>query len=502
MPGLLDDKGQPLPNYDPRVVQQQEMLGMLNRVAQGGNIDFTKMNPGQGYIEGGLARAANDRANVKTGLDINKDVREAEQLGMEKEAFGWKREDRERGLYIMAGMAEASKQGGYGAVVDWLKSVDPMMAMQVEGNKLDLDKKIMSNDLYKMSSDSAKNDILLQSYATLGKTGMGILQQKDPKVQADMYNIVAPMWNKILGGNAPTAWGPEARNLALLGVSQATPDNLLYQANKEGYKWQSKLGQLNGDIMALQESGATPDTSPELQSLLNQREAATVRLETSKMQKNNVEYQNMMQGMMTQEKQLAATRNVQNDIQSFSKPFNEKMQSLIALKGALNTLKTDPDSPAAKGMLGTAMAKASQSGALTENDYARSALGAGGGRALAKKINEYITGKLTKLDAAEVGDLANVIQNTSEIQVANQKAREAKYKENYGKFGQLVDINKLVLPSDQYEAISSYGPSGKQTRAAPEADIQAALTKGPKTLEAFVKTYGYDPRPKPANGAQ
>jgi hypothetical protein len=122
-------------------------------------------------------------------------------------------------------MAQAAVQGGYPAVIEYLKSADPDRAMSFETQKVALDNSLMKNDMYSYMLPFQKNNALIDAYGALGKMGTAILRAPPGEQQA-MYNVMRPLVTAV-NPDAPTDVN-QAAPMFMLGAAQATPPALLY----------------------------------------------------------------------------------------------------------------------------------------------------------------------------------------------------------------------------------------------------------------------------------
>lgn len=181
---------------------------------------------GEGWVKGYLAKQELNRQNAV--------------LGMEQEKQGWSRTDREKRRMIDDGMSQAAQNGGYNGVIDYLKTADPDRAVEFENKKLDLDQKIMKNDVMQTLLPTEKAKAMAEGYGVLGKMGFALL--KAPAEDRDnMYQTMLPIIKQV-NPQAPSSLNQNAVDMFALGIAQSTDENQLYGYNKQQTQMQGDLG--------------------------------------------------------------------------------------------------------------------------------------------------------------------------------------------------------------------------------------------------------------------
>ena len=179
---------------------------------------------------------------------------------MEREAFSWKRKDRAQEDYIQQGMQQAAEQGGYGGVIDFLKTADPFKAVQFHAEKIKLDQSIMSTDVMRAVAPNEIGKAKLEAYGVIGKMGRAIMQA-EPADQEKMFRTMRPMMEQVFGKDGAPNSLAEALPMYMLAVAQATPENQLFESNKTSMVLQSDLGKTTAALAELKSKGFTPENN-------------------------------------------------------------------------------------------------------------------------------------------------------------------------------------------------------------------------------------------------
>lgn len=202
--------------------------------SQGANVDAS-------YVQGYLSFQKNRREDQAEG-------RAERALGMAEQKFGQETQLFEKEQALQAGMAMASQQGGYEAVIDYLKQTDPERAIKFTKSKLDLDRDMMKNEAYSALLPTQKAQALAEGYGILGNMGMALLKAPEND-RAGLYQQMLPIV-KTVNPEAPDTLNNDAVNMLALGAYQAMPANVLYAGNKENIKYQSQVGKALSDYQS------------------------------------------------------------------------------------------------------------------------------------------------------------------------------------------------------------------------------------------------------------
>lgn len=437
------------------------MAGLLGDIqSKLGSYLATEYKPGDyGRMQGYLAAQEEKRAT-------NKDNREERVLQMGEEEFSWKRDKVQHEKTLQAGMRAAAEDGGYEAVISYLEKADPERAMVFTDSKLDLDKKIMGNDIFKATADYKKQELLVESYGLLGKMGYALLNTP-PEQRAQVYQQALPMIKKI-NPEAPDNV-EAAAPMFLLAAAQATPANQLFRWGKEATKAQSNVGKINADILAAKERGASIDGEDEdskgLQALYAERE---------KLKAHEIEAQNQLTKVQlgqTKDK-LQATELLSNSLQKSSVINQKYIESYTAKAASLKTLTSDPTNPAAKNQLTRSFAKDMQGGGVMTEQDVMAAFGSAGYETLRKKVLSMMSGKEEVLNPVEIKDLSTMFNNIHNEKVNAQKSIESKFQNSIADFGTVVDWKNVRKPSEMF---TEYLQQSSDASQAGSGQIPAAL---------------------------
>jgi len=183
-------------------------------------------NVGRPWVEGYIARQADNRNNA--------------MVGMAEEKLGWQRTDREKKRSIDDGILTAADTGGFQGALDYLKTADPDRAMEFSMAKDKMDQSMLTTDLLKAALPTERAKIMAEGYGVLGKMGAALLNAK-PQDRDNMYAHILPII-KSVNPQAPNALNQDAINMFQLAVSQATPENQLWSVKNSSTKLQSTLG--------------------------------------------------------------------------------------------------------------------------------------------------------------------------------------------------------------------------------------------------------------------
>lgn len=426
------------------------------------------LGPDKGYVEGELAARKQD--TTEKAVDIQQGY-----LDITKEKHSWDKEDRDRQQFIMSGMAAASQDGGYEAVIDFLKNVDPNMAIDFTKKKLGLDQSIMQNDVMKAKSQYEIADAMVGSYALLGKMGGALLQA--PQEQRDgLYKQMLPMIEKV-NPNAPKSLNEDAVNMFMLSAAQAMPQNGLYSANKQAVTSYSTLGKIDADIKSRLEQGISPN-DPGLQALLAQRGQYVL-------QNDNAQFQ-----LLQKQQQLDISKN-KNDIQiqqmhdnlnkqlvQMNPDWNKSMATYTSIMGNLDTLSKDPNNANAMAIIGRAMAKeANGGGVMTDVDVADVIQGNDKYTTAWEQFKGITRGERVIVTPDSLANLKDIFHNTMERKISRQSSLERQFKESL-KSNPLIDYNRLRFPSQTYYDMNKPAQQPQITQ---------------QQIEATAKKYGITP---------
>ena len=431
-----------------------------------------------GYVKGDmlaqekrLKEHADARAEEQLGLQkeefgLKKDylsIAQAE-LGIklenhanEMEEFGWKRDDRAKQKVIEAGMETAASEGGYEKVIDYLKTVDPNKAIEFHARKLSLDGAMLATDTMRAVSANEKSKAMVEGYSIIGKMGSALLKAA-PEDRENLFKTMQPMLKSVLGEGAPRTL-EEAVPVYMLSVAQATPQNMLFKSGKETAIMQSSIGKLDADIAAKIKAGATPETDVGLRDMINARSTYTSRLEQAEMAKASTTLQMQASQQQTATSKLNNTEKMQTSLNNVSKDFTKYMTDYVSVSGALKTLEKDPTNSAAQGIMATMMASSVQNGVLTDPDFSRTTQSnAGWKRMMENNLESWRSGKVVILAPDEISNLSQVFQDVTKLKVAAQKEREAQFRNTKVEgWGDILDKDKITYPSLVYDQMESQG---------------------------------------------
>lgn len=215
-----------------------------------------------GAVKGDLLRqqfattaAENNRAEETLGMAKTKLAQEQDYLKMAQADLGIKlnkasqdTKTYEREETIQNGMVEAAQNGGFPAVIDYLKNADPYKAVQFQAAKLKLDAGMMQNETYQLAHQNDKAAAMLGGYQMLGAMGSQIQNTPDDKKEA-VYKSLLPIIKQV-DPNMPNELNEDAMNKMKLGLTLSVPAAQLYNGQKEEIKYQSNTGKIMGDLQS------------------------------------------------------------------------------------------------------------------------------------------------------------------------------------------------------------------------------------------------------------
>jgi hypothetical protein len=400
------------------------------------------------------ARAEEDLSLRKDYVDIAREdlgIRK-EDLSMKKEKFSWDRSAHDKEEQIQKGMADAAQVGGYSGVVDYLKDVDPERAIQFHSNKIKLDDQILNNDVLQSTAQNDKSKAMFESYGILGKMGTALLNAPEDQRDA-MFKTMDPMLEKVLGPNRPKTLA-EAVPTFMLGIGQATPENMLFASNKSSVLNETDIGKNEMAQNELIKKGATTENSQVLRDLQAHRKA----LQDKDVQEG---LQTFAAESQINEKNANAAEQVQKNTESFNKTleksssdYSKALDSYVQVKGHIEALKKDPTNSYSQSVVSRMFVKSINTGAMSIADESLQD-GATGIDGLNKKLQNMIGNEGFKVQLTTKEQAA--LDHAWEVSMKSKYDRQKSIEEQYLKSAnQYSNVNKqaLRIPSKQYEQIT------------------------------------------------
>lgn len=439
----------------------RQMKQQINASAQGGPASKTFV-PGigmlgpdlGGYVKGVQAvqeyrlneRTAN-RADSYLGLAAEELGIKKEDLGMRKEEFGWKRNDREREEQIRSGIMSAAQDGGYEGVVDFLKGIDPERALKVHAEKLDLDTKIMKNEVLAAQAPNEINKAMVESYGILGKLGHAVL--KAPEEERDaMYKQILPMVKRI-NPDAPDSLDNNAMGMFMLAAAQATPENQLFLGSKANLRYASQVSKASAELQSLYAEGKTAENDLQVANLESYLRQTKVKEQSS--------YIQMAQAEAQKNKTLQdSTESFNKTLNQASNDFNKALDSYSQVKAHMESLKKDPNNAYSQSVVQRMFIKSVNSGAMSLADEA---LGdtATGIPGLQKKLSSMASGYKVNLNNKELTTLSSAWETSMKGKYSRQTELEQQFSQSMSAYKN-VDQSAVRKPSQQYlELVNKYG---------------------------------------------
>lgn len=445
-------------------MNQESIVGAKEALARSG---IAPQNVGPGFVEGYLKAQDNRRADaVSRRADKGAELAQGE-FGIKNEQMNWAREAHAKEDIIQVGMAEAGKEGGYEAVIDYLKGADPARAMEFQTAKNGLDASMMKNQVMKATVPSETAKAMAEGYGALGQMGAAVLRA-NPEERQGMYEAMQPMIRTI-NPDAP-ANVTDALPMFQLAMAQSIPANLLYGAKKELSGTLSAQEKVARNIEARAAAGETVENSPAMAALVAQQNIVKERLLQTQIKVANAKVDTINKQQDNMSQQMAATETISKNLQTSSKDFTTFMDTFTGVEGALNTLQKDPTNSQAMHALSRSFVKSYNKGQTSETD-ALIGMSAVGMPALKKKLEGFKTGQEVVLNEAEIKNLANSYQQLQAEKLAYQKSVESQYEKSTVSYGNLVNWKDIRKPSEAYMEYAR-GKIDEQKTGIP-ADLQA-----------------------------
>jgi hypothetical protein len=416
----------------------------------------------------------------------------AESTGIDNQIKAWDAYSSEKKVTLDQGMQEAAKTGGFTGVVDYLKTADPVLAMNFQAKKLELDDSIMRNDVAKDLLPALKADALVQGYRVMANFSQAVLKAK-PEDRESVYSAALPMLRKV-NPDMPDNLQEGASQL-MIAVAAGTPaSQLMENVNKEG----SLSGELGNAIQTqsyLKKNGIGED-DPRMIAANATIASAPAKLEAIRNKKQSTELAQARMQQQTRNSIYTNSEKLQNDLDKDSKPFVDWNNKMSMVQGALNTLDKDPTNSAAQGTLGTILASGVQVGALREEDYTRIAKSNTYFKHLLEnKIPEMKTGKIVNLSPSEVQNLRQLVTETNSAVETTQMSREKQYKSKIDIYGKptedgapaVVDPDAIQMPSQTFSGMKLVNKFGFQDEDPPTQALIGKWLNAGKDPEAIKK---------------
>lgn len=323
---------------------------------------------------------------------------------------------KERQLELQKGTTDAFQQGGLPAVIDYLKGTDPDQASKLQAQQQQLEAGVLANEKLKNATDMERQQVLNQSYGTLGAAGEMIRQMPAEQREA-AYKEAYPMLSQLVP-NLPSSFR-DAAPLMRIGLGMATGPAQLYKAQGAQLKMQSEAGKAAADLVNARMAGADPEMIKTLES-----KTAELQAKAQESQLNVTNKKLSMQGTK------AGMENVlRDDYTKASDEYTNAKNSYQKLYSIYNDI-TSGNYKGSPGALDNALivntARMFEKGVLTDADMARYAN-------TDPRINTLYKQYFTKvaegatLTPQERENLVTMGESILQSQYVPQKERQAKY---------------------------------------------------------------------------
>lgn len=422
------------------------------------NIDSWRENEKLGVAKDYLKIAQEDLGIRKSDLTIRQgdaDIRkgeynmEVDNHGNQMNDYRLKMEDRAKAIATQEGLGEAFKTGGYSGVVDFLgQNGMPQDAINLHAQKLKLDDQIMNLPVMQAKSQAELANARNQVYASGGALAKMIMDtppaERDAQYQR-AKGMFAPILGKVLGDK----FDLQTQTNLMMMTAQATPANIMYSAKKTSNSFGSNIGKINGDIMALQNSGATPANSPELQSLLQARDAEKAKYTAAQLDVAKSKTQMAQVSQQTAQTQYNNTKDFMNDLGKASEDFQSASKLDTQIQSAASLFNKNSNNLQAKNIIVNSIMKGVGDNSISMQELSK----VGHGSSWLNKI--YNIGDKAKPGDFDANDTAQMLDAWRGImgdKVAQQSKMEANAIDYMTSKPAIFDINKIQdkLPTNQY----------------------------------------------------
>ena len=407
---------------------------------------------GEGAFKGYLAREKIDREKEKSGraeryttiLESDSDIRQENQL--------FKREDREKEQSIMNGMVEASNEGGYEGVIDFLKQVDPERALKFDQGKKTLDASIMKNDVMKSTSKLTKDKALVESYGIMGKMGAAIMQAPEEERDA-MYQQQKKLWKTVLP-DASETWDAKMQNNTLLAMNQALPASLAIKYGKEEVKLLGRQGAIVANRIALEKvKNRTAGQESALKTMRNAEAKINDDALSASLKRQDLEAKEKYQEPLAELPMKKEVSRVKRELDKDSKAYVDFRNSTTGLDAAADLLRENklagktPDYVSA-AMVARQLAKmASGPGTMTDRDVDDTVSSETSHKTFKKYVKALVSGDMTKFSQKQVDTMLKVYDKIMHKKELIQRNVEDRYRHQYSKNGNMEEMyNKIRTP--------------------------------------------------------
>lgn len=479
----------------------------------------------EGAVKGDILRREQGRADIKTSQDQDylalasmdqqnkNDMTQmaADRLGIDlnemqnkNTEFGWKTEDRNRQQMIIKGMAAAGQQGGYGAAINFLKTVDPKQALTMETSKLKLDSDIMKNKVMQAQVPNALNQAMFASYALLGKMDQGVMNAP-PEQRDAVYQASLPLRLQVNPGASKT-WDQTAQSNALLSTSQAMPENVLWNTAAQQALLKTDAGQ---NAVAL---GAALKSDPSGQGPLVQRLIAEGKSLDDKTLQNSLTNAKAQADVYKKQGDagqavVKGTEALNTSMENSNPGYKDFLTNYGMMKPNMDVIKANPNSPEAyvagqglvanyaKMLSGKRINPATMHQAFIDNHM----------QDLEKKVqSESSSSGKIPLSPTELTGLTQVLnsyadtEQTQQLKVESQHTQSAIEQNNQQAKAfpdnplPAVNIKALRYPSQQFYSIQNAN-SGKATPQGNNLNLSGLPPDIQASVQGAIKRSGGNP---------
>lgn len=352
---------------------------------------------------------------------------------------------------LQLGMRQASEQGGFDAVIDFLRTADPVKAVQFNRMKLELDDKMAESEVIQTALPAKKAAAMVEGYEVLGKMGMALLQANDDD-RGNMYKQMLPIIKTVNPG-ASASLDQNAVDMFVLAAAQATPTNTLATSQKQMAMAKTEYGQT---AMAMDELSRSGKKDSDLYRNLEMHSKAL-------QSKDNEAFLQQTKAQMAINEQMGGdpeqnakiNQQYAKQLQSLSSAYLSSVEGFKTMTSNLQVIDqygpSDSRSAIALVAMRRTMVKDLNKGPMTDKDVAE-LQGTAGLGTMSKKATAFLTGSNVPLNSSEVSQVAELYKTymqtkqASQIQVENQfKQFSTQFKHNDG--SPIINWDNMPLPS-------------------------------------------------------
>ncbi len=422
------------------------------------------------------------------GFEMAMNRRESNsRLNMDTANFLGKQTDRFEQKDIMQGMRSAAEAGGFGGVMDYLSVIDPERALKMGQEKQALDQAMLKTDMMSAILAAEKGKAIAEGYGALGEMGAALLNAQ-PEDRSGMYQQMLPMV-KAINPDAPDSFDNKAAGMFMLAQAQATPENILFNSQKNSALYQTELGQA---ALAINEADKRGMAGTQLyKDLVNKYNAVKAKDDAAQLYASGAQLdvalkQARLNGTqaLSPDKILSQNQTFAKNLASASKDAVEGLNNMKQIFPLLDVVKQEgansPKSAYAINQLRQYIIKSTQGSRPTDKDFEQAAATAGINE-ISKNVIGWTRGYKQSLNPEEIRQAEVVMRTLGKRLYDQQLATEAQYKQmadskfqimENGNKVPIIDWNNTPKPSKLYDGLFAPNMTSSNLQSQAEAAIK------------------------------